>query len=298
MDKANQQPSIQIHEALGAIAQQYQIAFIDYAIIQNNAIRVYSSDLQNNLIYPLSMQTLSACQLEAHKNKILPWEKYCLPQFQTFCQNEKGFTPNGIDIITKHNQLIEHFAIITCDEKLDIYQIIRNNPELQEQIMTRIKNYIISTKSQYIDIQLKTPSIENNRNVSETLFLKLEPHQKEFSRKQYHSATLENTLLESQDQASLADLSTLFKMSSELNVSIYTAQAYMQLIRRKEANLFEKEISCLYLAAKGLTAKETGQQLNISMHTAREYRQSIIKKLNASNISHALYIALKRNIIS
>ena len=87
-------------------------------------------------------------------------------------------------------------------------------------------------------------------------------------------------------------------MSSELHVSIETAQAYMQLIRRKEANLFEKEISCLYLAAKGHTAKETGRLLNISMHTAREYRKSIIKKLGANSMSHALYIALKRNIIS
>ena len=289
---------IKINDALGDIAKQYQIVFVDYAIIQNNTISVYSSDLQNNLLQPLLVHTLSTNQLEVHKNKILPWEKYCLPQFHSFCQNEKGFTPNGIDIITKHNQLIEHFSVITCNDKLDIYHIIKNDPELQEQIMANIKSYIISTKPKPIDIQLNTPTIENNRNVSETLFLKLESPQKEFYRKQYHSATLENTLLESQDQASLADLSTLFKMSSELNVSIDTAQAYMQLIRRKEANLFEKEISCLYLAAKGLTAKETGKHLNISMHTAREYRQSIIKKLNASNMSHALYIALKRNIIS
>jgi DNA-binding CsgD family transcriptional regulator len=59
----------------------------------------------------------------------------------------------------------------------------------------------------------------------------------------------------------------------------------------------ERELECLYWVARGKTASETAMLLQISEHTVNFHIQRIIGKLNASNRSHAVAIAVAMGLI-
>ncbi|MCW5908661.1 MAG: response regulator transcription factor [Chitinophagales bacterium] len=61
--------------------------------------------------------------------------------------------------------------------------------------------------------------------------------------------------------------------------------------------LSKREKQILWLMADGLTDKEIAKKLAISHDTAESHRSNIIKKLNAKNVSNAIVIALRQNII-
>ena len=61
--------------------------------------------------------------------------------------------------------------------------------------------------------------------------------------------------------------------------------------------LTPREIEVLTLSAQGKTAAETAKGLGIVERTANAHKQAIIRKLNASNITHAVAVALKDGII-
>ncbi len=64
-----------------------------------------------------------------------------------------------------------------------------------------------------------------------------------------------------------------------------------------EQDLFACEIDTLNWTARGKTAEEIAIILNLSTNTITTYRQRAIKKLNAKNISHAIYIAAQKGLI-
>ncbi|MFO1259089.1 MAG: helix-turn-helix transcriptional regulator [Gammaproteobacteria bacterium] len=60
--------------------------------------------------------------------------------------------------------------------------------------------------------------------------------------------------------------------------------------------LTPREIDCLQLCAKGLTANETATALGIMKNTVEEHKKSILKKLNALNMANAIYIAMNEGL--
>jgi len=61
--------------------------------------------------------------------------------------------------------------------------------------------------------------------------------------------------------------------------------------------LSAREHSVLYWTNQGETANQIAARLSISVHTLNTYKQRIIKKLNASNVVHAIAIARKDGFI-
>lgn len=64
-----------------------------------------------------------------------------------------------------------------------------------------------------------------------------------------------------------------------------------------DQKLTEREIECLYWAAYGKSSDETAIILNIKKSTVEEYKKQIKKKLNCSNLTQAVYEAVKRGYI-
>ncbi len=61
--------------------------------------------------------------------------------------------------------------------------------------------------------------------------------------------------------------------------------------------LTTSEINVIYWAAQGKTAEETSLLLGLTKHTLETYRKSAIRKLNANNLTHAVYLAQQHGII-
>jgi len=58
-------------------------------------------------------------------------------------------------------------------------------------------------------------------------------------------------------------------------------------------NLTQREIEVLKLISEGFYSKEITDKLNISIHTVNTHRQNIIEKLNVSNTTEAVQMAMK-----
>ena len=68
------------------------------------------------------------------------------------------------------------------------------------------------------------------------------------------------------------------------------------LIKNLQGNkqiLTNREIECLHWAAQGKSSEETATILKIKAATVNEYRKQIKDKLNCSNLTHAVYEAIK-----
>lgn len=61
-------------------------------------------------------------------------------------------------------------------------------------------------------------------------------------------------------------------------------------------NLTDKIITLQYLA-KGYENKEIADTIFVSTHTVKAHVSAILRKLNARNRTHAVYIAMKLKII-
>lgn len=57
--------------------------------------------------------------------------------------------------------------------------------------------------------------------------------------------------------------------------------------------LNQREVDCLYWAAKGKSSKETANILCISSETVDWYRKQIKEKLECKNIAHAVFQGMK-----
>jgi DNA-binding CsgD family transcriptional regulator len=57
------------------------------------------------------------------------------------------------------------------------------------------------------------------------------------------------------------------------------------------------ELRVLQLAAEGMTLAETAEELEKSPNTINNQRDTIRKKLDANNLTHAVAIALREEII-
>ncbi len=66
---------------------------------------------------------------------------------------------------------------------------------------------------------------------------------------------------------------------------------------KKKNILTEPEISIIQLAASGLDNDEIGKRLYISRHTVKAHIAAILKKMDCSNRTQAVYIATKNNWI-
>jgi len=69
------------------------------------------------------------------------------------------------------------------------------------------------------------------------------------------------------------------------------------LKRIRHADLTEREVSVLKLVAKGLSNRQIAQRLNVSEATAKSDVASVLGKLGAQDRTHAVTMALARNII-
>ena len=64
------------------------------------------------------------------------------------------------------------------------------------------------------------------------------------------------------------------------------------------AGLSPRELQVLQLVALGLTNKEVGRTFNIGQFTVRNYLNHIMQKLDVSDRTEAIFIALQTGIIS
>lgn len=62
-------------------------------------------------------------------------------------------------------------------------------------------------------------------------------------------------------------------------------------------NLTDREIITLQYLAKGYENKEIADTIFVSTHTVKDHVSAILRKLNARNRTHAVYIAMKLKII-
>jgi DNA-binding NarL/FixJ family response regulator len=67
--------------------------------------------------------------------------------------------------------------------------------------------------------------------------------------------------------------------------------------RLERSNLTEREIEILEMMAKGLTNKEIGQALYISDKTARNHVNNVMEKLDVSDRTEAVAVAIQQGII-
>lgn len=63
------------------------------------------------------------------------------------------------------------------------------------------------------------------------------------------------------------------------------------------ARLTHTELTVLYWTARGKTIEEIALILNLSFHTISDYRRKVIEKLDANNITHAVYLAFTQRLI-
>ncbi|MBS5802804.1 MAG: response regulator transcription factor [Brachyspira sp.] len=61
--------------------------------------------------------------------------------------------------------------------------------------------------------------------------------------------------------------------------------------------LTDREIITLQYLAKGYENKEIADTIFVSTHTVKAHVSAILRKLNARNRTHAVYIAMKLKII-
>lgn len=59
-----------------------------------------------------------------------------------------------------------------------------------------------------------------------------------------------------------------------------------------------REIECLFWASRGKSINETAIILGLSSHTIDAYRKSAIKRLEAKNITHAVFIAICHGLLT
>lgn len=62
---------------------------------------------------------------------------------------------------------------------------------------------------------------------------------------------------------------------------------------KKRIELTEREISCLVLAANGMTTEETADLLGIKASTVETYRKGIKRKLASNSMAQAVYQGMK-----
>ena len=62
-------------------------------------------------------------------------------------------------------------------------------------------------------------------------------------------------------------------------------------------NLTDREIITLQYLAKGYENKEIADTIFVSTHTVKAHVSAILRKLDARNRTHAVYIAMKLKII-
>lgn len=69
--------------------------------------------------------------------------------------------------------------------------------------------------------------------------------------------------------------------------------------KKKAARMLtNRERLVVYLIALGFDNKEIAEKMFVSTHTIKAFVANILQKLNARNRTHAVYIAIKSNIIS
>lgn len=68
--------------------------------------------------------------------------------------------------------------------------------------------------------------------------------------------------------------------------------------RTKSDSLTQKQFTVLQLSAQGLTGKEIADQMGISLKAIVTHKHWLFKKLGAKSCPHAVYIAMKRGILT
>jgi DNA-binding CsgD family transcriptional regulator len=66
--------------------------------------------------------------------------------------------------------------------------------------------------------------------------------------------------------------------------------------QRREHGLTALELGVLIAAGHGLTVAETAAKRSCSLETIKSHRKSVLRKLDARNMTHAVAIAFNRGI--
>ena len=85
-------------------------------------------------------------------------------------------------------------------------------------------------------------------------------------------------------------------MSQQFHICLLSLHNYQQ--NQAIVSLSLREVETLQWAAKGLTKTEIASRLNISSHTVDFHIRNIFQKLDAKNITMAIVIAIKANLIA
>ena len=86
------------------------------------------------------------------------------------------------------------------------------------------------------------------------------------------------------------------KSPEDKQVNFIEALLSTTLIRKPvsfDERLTAREQTCLFLSALGKTSKETAKILNIALSTVITFGRSILKKLEAINMTHAVFLGIR-----
>ncbi len=68
-------------------------------------------------------------------------------------------------------------------------------------------------------------------------------------------------------------------------------------MQKSASSLTRREIEVLSLTARGKNAAQIAEELAITKRTVQSHRESIVRKLSAANLTHAVALALSTKII-
>ena len=169
----NETYALNISEAIGNFASQFQITYLDYSIYQQGILSIYSSDSQDICRFlndPLSTSPI----IMAQSNDVLPWESYCSEEFLEHLKQTRNLNSTGICMIIKNKNSTERLSLGTSNMNINLYEIIQADPQLQHELFTRAQQYTLTNQSQPIEITLNLPSLPAIETMSETMFKKIE----------------------------------------------------------------------------------------------------------------------------
>ena len=90
---------LNLHDALGKLADEHAINFIDYSVFCNGIIDIHSSNAAKNIQDFINDEQSNKPLITAKKSGLLRWEDYCSNAFLQSLEDKRGFKSQGICII-------------------------------------------------------------------------------------------------------------------------------------------------------------------------------------------------------
>jgi|GEM_PF-2762128 len=170
----------------------------------------------------------------------------------------------------------------------NLMQINHFEPTIH-QIMQRIGLYSGYCYSKYCDDCCIIVGINTNKKIK---------HIKDFYKKTIQQVENFSDTFFNQTQDIFLNLLPEIKVSRFITDPIFRHRILTsQTLKPTEIDLTEKELAILYWTARGKSAADIAIIIGLSKNTIDTYRRTIISKLNVSNITEAVYLALSMHLI-